>query len=73
MLQLLPAHLFVDVSSLGNLDVTNTDVAGGAELDALLGAGDDERLAELGKVANDAHELGAGHLDDGRVVSLRDS
>ena len=37
----------VDIGGLGELDVARADVAGGRKLDALLGAGDHDRLAEL--------------------------
>ncbi len=44
--------LLVHVGGLGELDVANTDVAGGGELDSLLGAGDHHRLTELRQIAN---------------------
>ena len=42
--------LFVNVGGLGKLDVASSDVAGGGELDSLLGAADHHGLAELGEV-----------------------
>ena len=42
--------LLVHVSGLGELDVAGADVAGGGELNSLLGAGDHHGLAELGQV-----------------------
>ena len=42
--------LLVHVGGLGELDVANPDVSGSGELDALLGAGDDDGLSELGEV-----------------------
>ena len=42
--------LLVNVGGLGELDVASSDVAGGGELDALLGAADHHGLAELGEV-----------------------
>ena len=65
-------HL-VNIGSLGELDVTHSDVSGGGELDSLLGAGDDDRLAELRQVADHAGELSGGHLDHAGVVSLGDA
>ena len=42
--------LLVHVGSLSELDVAGPDVASGGELDALLGAADHHRLAELREV-----------------------
>ena len=42
--------LLVHVGGLGELDVASSDVAGGGELDSLLGAADHHGLAELGEV-----------------------
>ena len=42
--------LLVHVGGLGQLDVAHADVAGSGELDALLGARDHHRLAELGEI-----------------------
>ena len=42
--------LLVHVGSLGKLDVASSNVAGGGELNALLGAADHHRLAKLGEV-----------------------
>ena len=39
--------LLVDVGRLGELDVSGADVAGSRKLDAVLGAGDHDRLTEL--------------------------
>ena len=39
--------LLVDVGRLGELDVSGADVAGSGKLDAVLGAGDHDRLTEL--------------------------
>ena len=65
--------LLVHVGGLGELNVAHADIAGRRKLDALLGAGDDERLAKLTQVTNDALELCTGHLDDGGVVGLGDA
>ena len=42
--------LLVNIGGLGELDVASSDVAGGGELDPLLGAADHHGLAELGEV-----------------------
>ena len=49
--------LLVDVGRLGELDVAGADVAGRAELDALLRAGDHHALAELRQVLDDPLKL----------------
>ena len=44
--------LLVHVGGLCELDVANTDVTGGGELDALLCAGDDDGLSELRQISH---------------------
>ena len=42
--------LLVNIGGLGELDVAHSDVTGSGELDALLGAGDDDGLPKLGQI-----------------------
>ena len=50
-----------------------TNITSSRKLDSLLSYADDQAVAELGQVPDDALELSAGHLDDGGVVCLRDT
>ena len=67
------SFLLVNVSGLGELDLAGADVAGGRELDSLLGAGDYHGLTKLGQVPDNPLELSGGHLDDGTVVGVGDA
>ena len=42
--------LLVNVGGLGELDIAHSDITGSGELDALLGAGDDDGLPKLGQI-----------------------
>ena len=52
--------LLVHVGGLGELDVGSPDVAGGGELDTLLGAADHHRLAKLGEIPAQAAFINTG-------------
>ena len=43
---------FVNVCSLGKLDIADPNVTGGGELNSFFGHFDQNRLAELGKIAH---------------------
>jgi len=64
---------FVNIGSLGKLDIADPNVTGGGELDSLFGDFDQDRLAELGKIAHHSLELSRGHLYDSGVVSFRNA